>query len=159
MCKQVNISTYSSVEDGKPETYLPSERQWSGYVSFPSIQDRFRHIFHYFNLSLPKYWTTTDISQYFTIFYWYITHFLSSKVFDKSVVVLIYMQVKAHVRVWKLIHVLWREAVAGIVFSDVPISNCMNYATYCLIRFTIGVFYNIYTPFQQFGVLISLILP
>ena len=54
---------------------------------------------------------------------------------------------------------LWREAVAGIVFSDVPISNCMNYATYCLIRFTIGVFYNIYTPFQQFGVLISLILP
>ena len=53
----------------------------------------------------------------------------------------------------------WHEAVAGIVFSDVPISNCMNYATYCLIRFTTGVFYNIYTPFQQFGVLISLILP
>ena len=51
------------------------------------------------------------------------------------------------------------EAVAGIGFSDVPISNCMNYATYCLIRITIGVFYNIYTPFQQFGVLISLILP
>ena len=54
---------------------------------------------------------------------------------------------------------VWREAVAGIGFSDVPISNCMNYATYCLIRITIGVFYNIYTPFQQFGVLISLILP
>ena len=54
---------------------------------------------------------------------------------------------------------MWREAVAGIGFSDVPISNCMNYATYCLIRITIGVFYNIYTPFQQFGVLISLILP
>ena len=56
-------------------------------------------------------------------------------------------------------NMVWREAVAGIVFSDVPISNCMNYATYCLIRFTIGVFYNIYTPFQQFGVLICLILP
>ena len=54
---------------------------------------------------------------------------------------------------------MWREAVAGIVFSDVPILNCMNYATYCFIRFTIGVFYNIYAPFQQFGVLISLILP
>ena len=54
---------------------------------------------------------------------------------------------------------LWREAVAGIVFSNDLISNCMNYATYWFIRFTIAIFYNIYSPFQQISVLISLIFP
>ena len=54
---------------------------------------------------------------------------------------------------------VWREAVAGIVFSNDPISNCMNYATYWFIRFTIAVFYNIHSPLQQISVLISLIFP
>ena len=49
--------------------------------------------------------------------------------------------------------------MVGIVFSNDPISNCMNYATYWFIRFTIGEFYNIYSPFQQISVLISLIFP
>ena len=42
-----------------------------------------------------------------------------------------------------------RGAVAGIVFSNDPISNCMNYATYCLIRFTIDVFTIYIVPFNK----------
>ena len=33
-----------SVEDGKLETYLPTERHWSGYVSFSFNQNRFYHV-------------------------------------------------------------------------------------------------------------------
>ena len=37
-------------------------------------------------------------------------------------------------------HRWWREAVTGVVFSNDPISNLMNYATYWFIRFIIAIF-------------------
>ena len=51
----------------------------------------------------------------------------------------------------------WREAVAGIVFSNGPISNCMNYATYSFIKSIIAVFTTYSVPFNKFLVYISFI--
>ena len=37
----LSYETHISVEDDKPETYLPTEGHWSGYVRFAPNQNRF----------------------------------------------------------------------------------------------------------------------
>ena len=66
---------FQRIEDGKPETYLLQKTLIQlGFIFFSSKPVSV-HI-HYFNISLPKYSTTTMILQYFVIFYQYIRDFV-----------------------------------------------------------------------------------
>ena len=56
-----------SVEDSKPETYLPNERYWSGYILFSFNQNQVRNIFiilTYFNQNIKLQQIFHSISSY-----------------------------------------------------------------------------------------------